>query len=363
MVAPWKAAPSRTFPFDQPALTYYYLARNGIYALAEHWGLRDEEILFPAYFHGVEVGTLLAAGVKLRFYPVHSRMNVDVDEIAASITPATKAIYLIHYLGFPGPIAELTKLCRERGLLLIEDCALALLSRVGERPLGTFGDASIFCLYKTLPIPNGGALLVKTPGQTPLGPLLAPPLLSTAAYTATAVWRHLKFQQGGAGHQLLQRARDAVRSRSGTLGLVPVGGEQFDESKVRLSMSRVCHWTLASQDYAGIVRGRRTNYTRLMEGMSEFSKPVFEDLPDGVCPLFYPVRTNNKEEVLKRLFEGGVEGVNFWSTVPNMIPRGRFAEVDLLRETIVELPCHQDLSPTVMDRIVEQIRPLRKHLL
>ena len=363
MVIPWKRMPTAPFPFDQPDLHYYYLARNGVYSLAEHWGLRGQEILFPAYFHGICVKTLVKAGVNLRFYPVHSRMQVDIGEIAAMITPATRAVYLIHYLGFPGPVVELSQLCRDRGLLLIEDCALALLSRLGNRPLGVFGDAAVFCLYKTLPLPNGGALLVRTPGPSPMAPLTLPPLTSTAVYTASAVWRHLKFDGGGMGRQLLQKARNTARAMSGAMGVVPVGGEQFDEGTVRLSMSRLCHWALAGQDYQGIVERRRRNYAELLGRLREFSTPVLGGLPEGVCPLFYPVRTNNKPEVLRRLFEVGIEGVNFWSTMPPEVPRGQFPEVDLLRQTIVELPCHQDLTPESMKGIAERIWPLRKELI
>ncbi|HEY3417879.1 MAG TPA: DegT/DnrJ/EryC1/StrS family aminotransferase, partial [Armatimonadota bacterium] len=116
----WSKTPP--FPFDQPSLWYYYMARNGIYALARLWSLADQEILFPAYFHGIEVESLMSAGVRLRFYPVHAGMRIDVDEVRSRISPRTRAVYVIHYAGFPSPIEELSDLCRSRGLPLIEDC-------------------------------------------------------------------------------------------------------------------------------------------------------------------------------------------------------------------------------------------------
>src|SRR5258706_13697702 len=58
-------------------------------------------------------------------------------------------------------MAELTDLCRRREMLLVEDCALSLLSETAYGgALGSFGQWSVFCLYKTLPLPNG-ALLVQ----------------------------------------------------------------------------------------------------------------------------------------------------------------------------------------------------------
>src|SRR5207245_6549749 len=77
-------------------------------------------------------------------------------------TCALPILYLIHYVGFPGPVQELSVACRARRLLLIEDCAQALLSNCAERPLGSFGDVAIFSIRKTLPVPDGGALVAGT---------------------------------------------------------------------------------------------------------------------------------------------------------------------------------------------------------
>ena len=97
--------------------------------------------------------------------PAPSIRPDDCDELAALCTPDVRALYVIHYLGWPQPIAALAAFCRERGLPMIEDCALALLSRTANRPLGTFGDYSVFCLYKSLPVPNGMRLRqIECPG-------------------------------------------------------------------------------------------------------------------------------------------------------------------------------------------------------
>jgi perosamine synthetase len=355
----WRTSPP--FPFDSSP-QFHYLARNGIYALARLWKLAGQEILFPAYFHGVEVQTLLAAGVKLRFYPVHAGMRVDFDEILSHITPNTRAVYVIHYLGFPAPIERLAELCRDRGLLLIEDCALALLSRLDDKPLGSFGDAAIFCLYKTLPVPNGGALVVRDFVDGSLPELDAPSLLSTAAYTATAIWRNLNIETDAGAYKLIRRVRNLGKSVSGRNGLVQVGNNHFNPAHVNLAMSRVCQWILARQNFDDIVSLRRRNYLHLLRRLREISPPVFAELPPGVCPLFYPLQTANKRIVFERLLQRRVEAVNFWSQSSVSTPEGAFPEVDELRRTILELPCHQDLTPEAVDWIADEVCALWKEL-
>jgi dTDP-4-amino-4,6-dideoxygalactose transaminase len=59
-------------------------------------------------------------------------------------------------------LRALKQLCRDRSMLLVEDCALSLLSEPDGEPLGSHGDWSIFCLYKTLPVPNGALLVENT---------------------------------------------------------------------------------------------------------------------------------------------------------------------------------------------------------
>ena len=119
---------SLPFPFNAKRIEYFYQCRAAIYAVARFWNLKGAEVIFPSYCCGVDLNALLAAGVLPRFYPVHRSMDVDPNEVAALINRKTKAVYIIHYLGFPGPIDEIARICKEHNILLIEDCALSLFS-------------------------------------------------------------------------------------------------------------------------------------------------------------------------------------------------------------------------------------------
>jgi dTDP-4-amino-4,6-dideoxygalactose transaminase len=119
---------------------------------------------------------------------------------------------------------------------------------------------------------------------------------------------------------------------------------------------------LANQDYETIVERRRRNHAHLLSRLGEISSPIFGDLPQGVCPLFYPMRTKNKTAVLQRLWERGVEAVNVWSRNPRVVPAGAFPEAETLRKTIIELPCHQDLDLEAMDWIANEVCALRADL-
>src|SRR5437660_4971939 len=178
------AAVPLVFPFDQPGLRYRYFARNAVWDAVQLLKLSGRSVLMPAYHHGVELETLLAAGVKPVFFRVDPQMRCDFDEARARAKDVA-AVYVIHYAGFPQNMAAARALANELGVPLVEDCALALLSADGEKPLGSFGDISIFCLYKTIPVPNGGALLARGEAARGLRELpqpVAPPLTSSASH-------------------------------------------------------------------------------------------------------------------------------------------------------------------------------------
>ena len=350
------------FPFSAPRVQYFFFARNGLYALARHFGLTGADVLFPAYFHGVELEALLAAGARPRFYPVHAGMSVDAEEVVRRIEPSTRAIYVTHFAGFPGPVVELRDVCQERGLLLIEDCALALLSGLGERPLGSFGDAAVFCLYKTLPLPHGGAVALREGSLAYEGHF--PSRRSTLAQEVAALLRTYEVSGGPGGHALAQKLRAVGKpvSRRARRGAATPGTDHFELKDAHLLMSPMLRPLLAAQDFERIVRVRRRNYLHLASELRALAPPFSTTLPPGVCPLFYPFVTPDKSAVWQALRERGIQAVDLWRFSHPLVPLGSFPEVDVLRETVLELPCHQDLDSRTIEHLVATVREVVRYL-
>lgn len=355
MLFPRSNATAAAFPFNAPNVQYVHFARNAIYFIAQQMGLVGAEVLFPAYFHGVELEALIAAGVRPRFFAVHSGMRVDPEDIIGALTPQTRAVYLIHYAGFPGPAEAVRDICSERGLLFIEDCALALLSKSGDTPLGSYGDAAVFCIYKTLPTPDGGAMVLKDGRLDIQG--VPTSFLGTARQTAAAMLTHLEAQGGPVVRTLARTAKAAGRAatRPRAADWVDVGTQNFDVSDVHLMMSDISHRIVAAQDFEAIVAARRRNYLHLKGLLSSLAPPVHASLPEGVCPLFFPFATPRKRELWTHLRRSGVQSVLFWLGGELGPARGEYPEVDVLRETILELPCHQDMTADDIERLARTV--------
>ncbi|MFU8830593.1 MAG: DegT/DnrJ/EryC1/StrS family aminotransferase [Wenzhouxiangella sp.] len=348
---------NRRPPFRGGDVHWYFLARNAIFEACRLLGLGGSQVLMPAYHHGVEVEAVVAAGARPVFYRVDAHWQVDLKDLERRIGPETKALYLIHYAGFPGPAAQMRQLANDRGLALIEDCALSLLSCDGVSDLGARGDVSIYCLYKTLPVPNGGALMFNRPRRGELMPRRRPPLASVLSLTLSSLLLNLEMRAGRAGSLIRAGIRWMAHGvvRASGVERYAVGTMHFDPQRADLGISPLARAIAERQRADHIVATRRRNYLLLHDRLKSLAPPLFERLNPGVCPLFYPLWVGDKSAMIERLAERGICAVNFWGDHHPACNPAEFPEAMSARRHIVEIPCHQDLSLATMEWIAEQV--------
>jgi len=87
--------------------------------------------------------------------PDEDTFNLGAAKLAAALTPDVKAVLAVHLYGQLADMPALARLCRERGLLLLEDAAQAHGAEVEGVKVGAWGDAAAFSFY---PGKNLGAL-------------------------------------------------------------------------------------------------------------------------------------------------------------------------------------------------------------
>src|ERR1700685_3729485 len=90
-----------------------------------------------------------ALGAKLVFADVNPRtLNLDPASVAEKITDRTKAIIVVHLYGQCCDMDPIMDLARERGILVIEDCAHAAGAEDKGRRSGTLGDIGVFSFHQ-----------------------------------------------------------------------------------------------------------------------------------------------------------------------------------------------------------------------
>lgn len=119
--------------------------REAFYALLQAAGIAEgDEVIIQAYTCIVVPNSVLWVGATPVFVDIDQTFNIDPDLIESKISSRTKAVVVQHAFGVPADINKIKQICQQRGLILIEDCALSLGAKVGDQEVGTFGDAAFF---------------------------------------------------------------------------------------------------------------------------------------------------------------------------------------------------------------------------
>jgi dTDP-4-amino-4,6-dideoxygalactose transaminase len=120
-----------------------------------------DEVIVPAYTFIAPIAAVAHAGATPVLAEIDESLLLDPVDLAARITPRTKAILAVHMLGAPCDLDALASVAGRHGVALIEDCAQAGGGSFRGRYLGTFGRFGAFSLnvFKTFTAGDGGVLL------------------------------------------------------------------------------------------------------------------------------------------------------------------------------------------------------------
>lgn len=107
-----------------------------------------DEVIVPAVSWATTYYPIKQLGLRLRFVDVDlDTLNLSVADVAAAITPATKAIFAVNLLGNPADLVGLAALAQERGLVLLEDNCESLGASIDGKMAGTFGLAGTYSSF------------------------------------------------------------------------------------------------------------------------------------------------------------------------------------------------------------------------
>ena len=123
-----------------------------------------DEVIVPAQTHAATAHAVELTGAKAVFVDAERRTgNIDIGAIVAAITPRTRAISVVHYLGNPVDMPAVNAIAARHKLFVLEDCALAIGTRIDGVHAGLFGDVGCFSFYpvKHMTTAEGGMIITR----------------------------------------------------------------------------------------------------------------------------------------------------------------------------------------------------------
>ena len=358
------------FPLDRNC-HLLFSARYALFHALAALGLGNgDRLLVPAYCCGTEIDPILARKINIQWYELDESHRINIRQLKEQWREDIKGLLVTHYFGFNQLMSEIIDFCREKKILLIEDCAHAFLSSAenGE-PLGVIGDASIFSIRKSLPIPDGGAFCIKnmvssTQNLKLRRPNIYPVIFRVAELLEWNSTRSDSFKDQARSYSLkyvgkaIRRAKlvfNVLYKLTGAFDtcLYHINAYDFLEEAVDWKVSHFSKKRLSNQDWEGIIKQRRNNFLFLLEKLNNLKilKPLFNTLPMGTCPLFFPVLTKNREALQSTLAAHGVDSHPWWGYFHPAIPWDSFPLAVRLKKNVLGFPIHQDLNETHMERI------------
>ena len=131
--------------------------RSALYHILTY--LTQHKVIVPAYTCDVVVEAVKLAGKEIVY------AHVDRDSLNVEVLPELdddSIVIATHQYGYPCKIEEFCETCRQKGAIVIEDCAGALGTKIDGQMAGTFGDYAIFSFNasKLINSPSTGGFLI-----------------------------------------------------------------------------------------------------------------------------------------------------------------------------------------------------------
>ena len=349
-----------SYPLVDRNRNFYCYVRGcgALFYFLKNWeGGKATTALLPSYLCRDVLETFQIAGVPISFYGIDKNCKFDIRELEEKLDGDVKILYLVHFFGFPQSLDKVLKLAREKNVVIVEDCAHALFGKFGERWLGEFGDVAIFSLRKTLPIPDGGGLLINNDVITRNN-------LEAAScgvqYFSGAVKLLIK--------RLMWRLQCAPWHLPFVGPRILSFASAIDKRKTEVSLKRISSFSkhiFDHYDSEKVSLARRENFIYYLKAITQCPaiRPLFHNLPPGVVPFSFPVLVRNRDQLVEEMKNEGV-----WlnrgfpesggSESGDLLFGKLLPGTEFLARHLLELPVHQDLDSNHLEKIMELLGAL-----
>ena len=120
--------------------------RMAFYAVLKALGInQDDEVILTGFTCSVMANAVLRLGAKVKYCDVdRDTLGMSPQALIDTISDKTKVVVAQHSFGIPCKIDEICSICKEKGVYLVEDCALSYMSKYKGKYVGDYGDAAIF---------------------------------------------------------------------------------------------------------------------------------------------------------------------------------------------------------------------------
>ncbi len=325
-------------------------------------GPGDEVIVPPLTFISTAYTALIADAVPVFADVCRDTITIDPQDIEKKITPRTRAVAPVHWLGYPADMEAIVKIAAERDLLVVEDCAHGPGIALRGQQAGSFGQIACWSLQQTKMLTAAGEGGLATTDDDILAARLRQvcdhgkdkaakvPSDLVAPYRVTALgnnYRLSEMQAAFARAQLskLEELRERRRAACAVLceRMREIPGLEFQVHRPDAELSCYCFPLLFPRESFWAPVGK---ISAAMHAEGVATHPIGLDELSHVHPLF--AASEGRATAPAFRFRGNAPVPPYgWGTLP---------VAEKIAGELLLLPMHPGLSEQDLDDIVEATR-------
>ena len=299
------------------------------------------EVVLPSFTFTSTANAVVLAGATPVFVDVDPEtLNINPEAVRQVISPRTKAVFCIHYGGVAAPLGQLTRLCSEFGIHLIEDNAHGLDANYRGKPLGSFGALATQSFHETknLQCGEGGALVVNSPD-----------LLEIAEVFREKGTNRSKFFRGQVDKYSWIDAGSSMLLAEPLAAMLEGQLEHFRETQKR----RHKIWTEYDSELGRVCHDRG------------WKQPTIPDECQHPAHLYYMIvqSLEERQSLLAHLKADRIQATFHYQPLHSSIAGRKYGKVagelrntDIAANQLIRLPLWPDMTDNQVHRVIESVQ-------
>lgn len=288
--------------------------------------IKNKEVILPSLSFVATANAVIENGGIPKFADIDEKtLCIDPEKISKIISKKTKIILPVHFAGFTSNLSEISKLCKENGLYLIEDAAHAAGAVYKGKKIGSHSEIVCFSFHpvKNLAMPTGGLIAVNRKDHREVSRIL-----KEKRWCGIGNRKGVDYDVKDIGWNYY------MNEFSAAIGLEQL--KKLDKTNnLRKKIAKKYHDEIS------------------IENKMPYDK--------GSSYHFYWIRVKNRDRFRKKLSEKGIEtGIHYRPihTFSYYKSKIRLSITERVGREIVSLPTHPNLTQNDIERIIKTINEL-----
>lgn len=313
-------------------------------------------LLAPAFHCRTMLDPALALDAPVCLFALQADLTANLADVERQLRDArvpVKAVLMAHYFGRSQDLASLAALCRQWGATLIEDCAHALPL---QSPAGGMGRQGRWCVaspYKFFACADGGALWAGGGEPLPLLPDLQPPAWRTQLRLLQGLRARSQYPARPESRGIDTSVSPAQSAALACARQLAGPSTDFDVQRARHACAPLSRWIIGHSDIPALLQRRRENFTtwvQALQGLAGITLP-WSQLGPHDTPYVFPVVVDQPAHRFAALKRAGLP-IWRWDS----LAASACATSAAYRLSLLQLPCHQALTPAQMRWMIDTLR-------